>query len=1280
MRHWPNAASRPTDARRRWQRRIRDAAAATSVLASLASAHTDPIRESWRWTRFGVESGLPSDAVDAVVVANDGTPWALDREGIARFDGYAWHRVHAERWSPHSNTGYRMEPYGERGILVTSGGRLYAGDASGLRHVPVTVDRDTLAVHIAIPASDGSVFLQSDDGLHRLQNGRVEPLPWPMGLRRTPAGRLVADAGAPWFVTRDGVYEWTGNRWQERFGSGVAHVAGNGSEGVLAVNLALERNGVWTWTGAAPPERLAGQTGSIVVALDMNASGDVIVVHQNGLVRRRQAGLWSTFASAPAPLEEARFVFLEDDGDLWVSTNQGVFSHRAHRRWTQVSVGPSDRDNCVNAILRRGNGDIWLATGDGVAMLRASGEIDRVTRIGEVHVGVVTGLAEDREGGVWMSSGADFDGAYRWQDGTWTHVGPEDGLGAERIHRIVPDRGGNLWFLGVGKVFGESPEPGAYMYDGRAFHHWSTREGLLHDRVYAFAEAPDGTRWFGTLKGISRWRDGEWRHWHDPDRVGLGIYEIALDAEGRPWFGHHDRPFGLGTIDAEGRVRHFTVADGLVDNRVWDVAFGLDRTLWIATAAGLASYRDGSFATFDRQSGNPASRLWPLSIASDRVYAGSLGNGLISLALAESDNPPPRITITETWSADEGVFARWRVEAFEAEMPAEEIETRHRWDGGSWSPWSTQREASAADLESGGHVLDVQSKSLFGDLSEPARVQVVIAPPWYLRPGLLIGGSLWLAAVVGGATYTLRRARRHRRQLHESERRYRSLADNTPGLMFAHTFDGVITALNPAAARHLGYASDEIIGRSLRDVLDSRSDPSLEDYLARIRTREHDQGSLRVRTRTGQERIWQYRNVRLDDPEVGPSVVGHALDVTELSHADDERRRLESQLRQSQKMEAIGLLAGGVAHDFNNLLTVIGGHADLIASAPHETGSVRESAEQILRAQERAGALTRQLLAFGRGQILQPRVLPLNAVIEGIESLLRRLIGADIALSFVLAHDAGRVRVDPGQIEQVVVNLVINARDALPDGGEVRVTTSSVVLGSRATGGLGLEPGAYAVIEVHDDGIGMDPDTLRHVFDPFFTTKESGTGLGLSTAHGIIEQSGGRIQVRSVAGAGSTFSVYLPQVTAPGEASAHPPVPSSAAQGNETILLAEDDEPVRTLISRGLRSYGYAVITAANGVEAAALAADGDVAFDLLLTDVVMPEMNGPELAERVRVSRPGVAVVYMSGYVGRDIARRYLDDSTVTIVEKPFSLASLVDVLRKTLDRAASAAADVRR
>jgi PAS domain S-box-containing protein len=522
-----------------------------------------------------------------------------------------------------------------------------------------------------------------------------------------------------------------------------------------------------------------------------------------------------------------------------------------------------------------------------------------------------------------------------------------------------------------------------------------------------------------------------------------------------------------------------------------------------------------------------------------------------------------------------------------------------------------------------------------------------------------------LASVADGIAGGIER-KRAEEALARSETTYRSLVEDSPFGIFRSTPDGRLLAVNPALVSILGYDSEaELLQKNM--ATDVYVDPAQR---ARLLDEVLKSDSL-----TG-ESLWRRKDAKAITVRHTARVVRDAEGRVEyfnvLVEDITERRLLENQLRQAQKMEAVGRLAGGVAHDFNNLLTAILGSADLVLDTLPPDAPEREDLDEIRKAAKRAGDLTRQLLAFSRQQVLAPQVLDLNALVANMEKLLRRLIGEDIELRAALAPDLGAVKADPGQLEQVIVNLAVNARDAMPQGGRLTIETASVELDQAyEEQHFAAQPGSYVLLAVSDTGTGMDAATLSHIFEPFFTTKEKGkgTGLGLATVYGIVKQSGGYVWVYSELGQGTSFKVYLPRVEQSSEPVAARKTPARVVGGTETILLAEDEAAVRNLARRVLEKHGYTLLVAATGRDGVQVATQHAGPIDLLVTDVVMPEMGGRELAQRLTALQPGLKVLYLSGYTDDAIVHRGVLETGIAFLQKPFTADVLARKIREVLD-----------
>ena len=538
-----------------------------------------------------------------------------------------------------------------------------------------------------------------------------------------------------------------------------------------------------------------------------------------------------------------------------------------------------------------------------------------------------------------------------------------------------------------------------------------------------------------------------------------------------------------------------------------------------------------------------------------------------------------------------------------------------------------------------------------------------------VREQVILGlGSLMVSIIC----YSLRLALLHRQQqrtlveLAASEERHRSLFDSNVVAVWRSTIDGRMIDCNRRFCELFGYTREELLAQ-----------PSWMLYPGGKPERDI---TIAKRNAVNLPGVFEQRYVRKDgSPMWGltSATVSHGADGTTYTEGTildiTERRNLEEQLRLAQRMEAVGLLAGGIAHDFNNILTVISGYAEMILERSADGSEDRDDAKEIQAGAEHATSLTHQLLAFSRQQVLKPEVLNLNLILENLTRMMRRLIGEDIEMETHADANLGAVKADPGQIEQIVLNIVVNARDAMPSGGKLTVVTANVDLDeSYSATHAYTAPGPYVLLEISDNGTGMDEATSLHIFEPFYTTKKKGkgTGLGLSTVYGIVKQSGGHIEVDSQLGKGTTFKIYLPRIEQPvTHVSSSRPHETCVQGGHETILLVEDDPALRDLARRILTSRNYSVLAPDRPEDVETLCDKHAGQIDLLLTDVVMPSLSGAEVARRVSHKRPGIKVLYMSGYTTDAIVHHGILDEGISFLSKPFTASSLSAKVREVLD-----------
>jgi len=510
----------------------------------------------------------------------------------------------------------------------------------------------------------------------------------------------------------------------------------------------------------------------------------------------------------------------------------------------------------------------------------------------------------------------------------------------------------------------------------------------------------------------------------------------------------------------------------------------------------------------------------------------------------------------------------------------------------------------------------------------------------------------------------------------ESEERYRSLVDNSPEMIFI-VCDGRIVYMNDTGLKLLGASfADEVVGKPIMAFIHPESREL-------IRQRAQEVVGQRKRTELVAQKYLKLNGDDLEVEAMGlpvlyrnqPATQVYARDITIRKEMEDALFRSREQLRQAQKMEAVGRLAGGVAHDFNNFLTAINGYAELLTTRVVDGGSVPREIAEIRKVGERAAKLTRQLLAFSRKQVLMPKVFDMNEVVAGVSEMLRRFIGENIEFRTSFCKDLWPVKADPGQIEQVIMNLAINARDAMPEGGTLAIETENVMVSEPLPAGTAHVPtGQYVVLGVSDTGCGIDQATMSHLFEPFFTTKVKGkgTGLGLATVYGIVKQSGGFILVDSEPGKGTTFSLYLSRTESKEKAEAAATDRETLSRGKGVMIVVEDQEEIRNLVVEVLGMQGYTVLKAANGDEAMQISRTTDEKIQMLLTDLVMPGMSGKELAERMKRELPGLKVLFMSGYAAGDGSMESILPPGGNFLAKPFTLGDLTQKVKAVLDSTA--------
>jgi PAS domain S-box-containing protein len=1014
----------------------------------------------------------------------------------------------------------------------------------------------------------------------------------------------------------------------------------------LANNVAIAlmedvEHNLWVGTGSGGLHRLVarrfsniglaqGLPNPICRSIIEESPGHYLVGTHGGGMARVQSGRVVSVHRAPDELFPASsFVWTElrdHDGRIWLGTyNGGVMTEndgveRAFPDW------PASLSKSVNALYEDSQNRIWVGTYSGLGIIE-NGQLrlflgESNQPLVKVNVRII---AEDRHtGAFWL--GTYDNGLFRIQNGQVTHFGPQEGVPEGHISALTISGDGDLWACVYQK--------GLVGIRDRKVVSLTRDNGLPADTIGSILEDGLGYVWMGSDRGILRVPVADLnRVWEKPSaQIAFNVFDLndglvslecaeafqntALrDQAGRLWFATQK---GVATVDPNG-IRLNTNPPPVVIERV----------------------------TYTDRAGEK------IVLENPGVLPQSLPAGATELVIkyaALSYTAPDKIRFACSLEGPRRTWAetnQLRTEIFHTLVPGTyRFTVRAANNDGIWNDHDT----------------------VFAFTVKPFVWQTV----WFWA--VILGG---LAVAVGFGGWRLARLQfRHQLEklkLQREQVRLAAVLEATSDLVVFTDADRNILHINPAGKKLLGVdgsGAPEILKWSDLYLLKEYHRMETEGIPAAEKAGTWE-GETLIRDRAGRE-IPVSAVIIVDKDATGKInfISAIARDISERKHAEEKHARLEEQLRQSQKMEAVGRLSGGVAHDFNNLLAVITGNVSLLELDDTLKAGQREALDEIKQASDRAAALTRQLLAFSRRQTMKPANLDLNTVVENMVKMFRRILTEDIHLKLALAPGQIVVHADVGMIEQVLLNLVVNARDAMPEGGELEIAITPATLDAAESNN---GAGKFAVLSVRDSGCGIAPEILPRIFEPFFTTKDvgKGTGLGLATVYGIVQQHRGWVEVQSRPGQGTNFQIYLPLLANAEIASAPPAAPQKGPAGNETILVVEDEPAVRKLITRALTQLGYQIIEAANGQQALEAWAKNQAAIRLVLTDMVMPEgVSGLELARRLRLQGPQLKIVFMSGYNEEFAAKTSDLVEGLNFIRKPFNQFQLATIIRASLDR----------
>jgi PAS domain S-box-containing protein len=785
------------------------------------------LQDTWRWTTFSTESGLPSNAVYDVLETQNGVVWASTARGLAWYDGYFWHAVGADQGLPAEQITLLMADR-DTSVLVIMGRRLFTGNRD--HFAEIAVDQDTTRTPFTSGAvlPTGRSLLLTSDGTAYVRDGELL-LPAPRmntsthttitSIAAQPSGRILVN-------TSHGLFAGDGREWTCVLGFGeevleLAHFAENArKDGAAWVQHPRDQIGLWVWNRGGPPRRLREETTPARPHVILGQNGEVVQIDEVGAIQIHRNDRPDLTLPAPSAFVGSTFTRFRPNGDLWVGGSNGLHLCRlTSTRWEYIRPMAVRPASAVLELLRRRDGSLWVGTTDGIEIHTPDGGAQLLTSAGGYQLRVITGLAEDGDGAVWVTSGFSFTGALRFDGRSWRHFGAADGLDERLYHRIATDRSTGLWFLGLEN--GLSSErvqfhrSGVFRLEGSAFTMWGSDHEPLRRSVYGFAEAPDGSYWFATGRGLSRWSHGTWDLW--TAREGLRserVFTVAAAPDGCVWFG--DQAHGLGVLQ-KGNIHYYTTADGLVNDGVWEVKAEPSGRVWATTRTGATSYYNGVWNSFTYASGLNHTALWPVLIEGSAISFGTVGGGVATVHVENDLSHLPEVRIDPPLIQGSRVRVHWQVNAWWGEQPQGGLESRFRLDDGPWSGWSTLREADFASVDRGYHVFTLQVKNQDGITPEKVTtVPFTLERSFFLRPLVLVVTALILVASGLLLWYVLRRYRRHRLELRLSEQTSLALLNASTDPSYLLDADGRILAMNHAAGTLPGVPS---AGSTLFDLI-----------------------------------------------------------------------------------------------------------------------------------------------------------------------------------------------------------------------------------------------------------------------------------------------------------------------------------------------------------------------------------------------------------------------------------------------------------------------------
>ena len=1198
------------------------------------------LQETWRWVQFGELDGLPSKDVSQIVETDDGTIWANTAAGLAWFDGFQWHSSNCPSFTP--SAGQRLiQPFDSSSVLATGSKLLTIFKRDSCRQIQLRWNATPLHIMASGRKFKGIFVLQDQNRNYYTWTGKGEDvesklLSGPDDL----SSRFSESFAAPIFAaTQAGLIKLDAqgakpvleakrlNNPDQIVGLYIRASAENkNGAGVISLALPQDWIGIWEWSPQYSLRLVPESQGQIARQLAISDSGDVLALYSATEAWFKEDGKWASLRPVPSPLRAANSLFFDHTGRLWIATSTGIqMLQSGQALWSRLQYPFPNLKNHLVSLLSTRDGSLWAGSSDGITIISPDGSTKQITAINGIRLGIVTGLAQSLDGSIWCSSGATFNGVFRYFNGSWQHFGPKQGLLETRFHRVQADRQGHLWALASGG--GRKDQAfGVFHFDGQNFSPVNPTSSKVDLRAYAIATDKTGNTWLATSTGIRRFDGKSWRHWSNSNGLKRNeIFYLMPRPKGGVYF--LDRRNGVGEIDQNGAVHYQTLSQSAKAQSTWEIAEDPDSNIWLSTRAGLFVNRQGDWSAIGPAAGLENPEIWPIAFWRNQVCTGADGSGIFCLTRDVLKRPPPKLLLDVPKIDGATAFVSWKVAGFEESVTKEGTVARYRLDSGPWSPWLTIPSVTLANLNQGNHKIELQAKDQFGNLSrEYTSTTLTVASPFYVQPVFLIPIGLSLIAAIGAIYAFISRTYHHNRQLAEKEESFRALIEYSSVGITLWDRNRRIFYASPALKIILGYEPEELLGDFRPDLVHPEDLPAAQSRLTNLVEvpGQTQRSRVRMKHKNGEYRWIEVISRNLfDNPSVG-AIVTNMRDITDATVA--EVVAAEARERAERANQAKSDFLAMISHEIRTPMNGITGMSQLLLETRLDkdqqdyTETIAQSAHSLL-------ALINDVLDFSRieaGKLSIERApIDLSYLLNEVVSLMRvRAAEKDLVLKIEYPPDAPRAFYgDALRIRQILFNLTGNAVK-FTHQGEVCLEVN-----------IHWESGSnYSIsINVRDTGIGIAQDKLQLVFQKFTqadlstTRRYGGTGLGLSISRSLAELMGGSIEATSTPGLGSEFRLSIHLDAAPenslqrkdSSVEALKPLAESL-----DVLLVEDNKVNQKLAMRLLERLGCKARLAASGIEALAMLDKHN--FDLILMDCQMPEMDGYEATMKIREREHG--------------------------------------------------------